>query len=221
MRSVKSRCLGDFTGGPVVKTPCSHCRGCGFDPWSGTKILHAVWRSQNEKKNCKSSILQLKSKTKHQKETKKAFEEKSYYVKINNNPGIKFQFIKKKNSQWCISTTLVYICPRLSVGLVNGVPPTPAALPLPHRMGHTEQATQNWPHRTGHTEWATQNGPHRTGHTEWATQATQNGPHRMGHTERAHRWFSVLTCLILSTPVPSAQLLHSSFQSHRHIVGVQ
>ena len=22
----------DFPGGPVVKTPCSHCRGLGFDP---------------------------------------------------------------------------------------------------------------------------------------------------------------------------------------------
>ena len=25
----------DFTGGPVAKTPCSRCRGPGFDPWSG------------------------------------------------------------------------------------------------------------------------------------------------------------------------------------------
>ena len=25
----------DFPGGPVGKTPCSHCRGPGFDPWSG------------------------------------------------------------------------------------------------------------------------------------------------------------------------------------------
>ena len=24
----------DFSGGPVVKTPCLHGRGCGFDPWS-------------------------------------------------------------------------------------------------------------------------------------------------------------------------------------------
>ena len=23
----------DFPGGPVVKTPCFHCRGHGFDPW--------------------------------------------------------------------------------------------------------------------------------------------------------------------------------------------
>ena len=26
---------GDFPGGPVAKTPCSQCRGPGFDPWSG------------------------------------------------------------------------------------------------------------------------------------------------------------------------------------------
>ena len=25
----------DFPGGAVVKTPCSQCRGPGFDPWSG------------------------------------------------------------------------------------------------------------------------------------------------------------------------------------------
>ena len=26
---------GNFPGGPGVKTPCSQCRGHGFDPWSG------------------------------------------------------------------------------------------------------------------------------------------------------------------------------------------
>ena len=26
---------GGLPGGPVVKTPCFQCRGCGFDPWSG------------------------------------------------------------------------------------------------------------------------------------------------------------------------------------------
>ena len=26
---------GEFPGGPVVKTLCSHCRGHWFDPWSG------------------------------------------------------------------------------------------------------------------------------------------------------------------------------------------
>ena len=25
----------DFSGSPVVKTPHFHCRGRGFDPWSG------------------------------------------------------------------------------------------------------------------------------------------------------------------------------------------
>ena len=29
----KKNALGDFPGGPVVKTPCFHCRGCKFRPW--------------------------------------------------------------------------------------------------------------------------------------------------------------------------------------------
>ena len=33
--------LGDFPGGPVVKTPYFQCRGRKFDPWSGTKMPHA------------------------------------------------------------------------------------------------------------------------------------------------------------------------------------
>ena len=33
---------GDFSGDAVVKTPCFHCRGHRFNPWSGTKIPHAV-----------------------------------------------------------------------------------------------------------------------------------------------------------------------------------
>ena len=28
--------LGDFPGGPVVKTLCFPCRGCGFHPWLGS-----------------------------------------------------------------------------------------------------------------------------------------------------------------------------------------
>ena len=27
--------IRDFPGGPAVKTPCSQCRGPGFDPWPG------------------------------------------------------------------------------------------------------------------------------------------------------------------------------------------
>ena len=33
----------DLPGGPVVKTPCFHCRGIGSVPGQGTKILHAMW----------------------------------------------------------------------------------------------------------------------------------------------------------------------------------
>ena len=39
----------DLPGGLVVKTPCFHCRGHGFDPW-GTKILHAA-RCGHKNKN--------------------------------------------------------------------------------------------------------------------------------------------------------------------------
>ena len=35
----------DFPGGPVVKTPCSQCRGPRFDPWSGNWILHVATKS--------------------------------------------------------------------------------------------------------------------------------------------------------------------------------
>ena len=34
-RTYKKKTSGDFPGGPAVKTPCSQCRGPGFDPWSG------------------------------------------------------------------------------------------------------------------------------------------------------------------------------------------
>ena len=34
---VKSTQRGEFPdGGPVVKNPCSDCRGLGFNPWSGS-----------------------------------------------------------------------------------------------------------------------------------------------------------------------------------------
>ena len=33
--SLKNKRLQDFPGGPLPKTPCSQCRGPGFDPWPG------------------------------------------------------------------------------------------------------------------------------------------------------------------------------------------
>ena len=34
--NLKNKMLSrDFPGGPVVKTPCFHCRGHWFDPWLG------------------------------------------------------------------------------------------------------------------------------------------------------------------------------------------
>ena len=34
-RSLKMNQLAELPGGPVVKTPCFHCRGHRFNPWSG------------------------------------------------------------------------------------------------------------------------------------------------------------------------------------------
>ena len=34
--------IRDFPGGPVARALCSHCRGPGFDPWSGNWIPHVV-----------------------------------------------------------------------------------------------------------------------------------------------------------------------------------
>ena len=36
--------LGDFPGGPAVKTPNSLCRALGFDPWSGNWMPHAAMK---------------------------------------------------------------------------------------------------------------------------------------------------------------------------------
>ena len=37
----------DISGGPVAKTPCSQCRGLGFDPWSQKWIPHATVRTED------------------------------------------------------------------------------------------------------------------------------------------------------------------------------
>ena len=36
-QKIKHRAYEDFTGSPVVKTLCSQCNGCRFDPWSGNQ----------------------------------------------------------------------------------------------------------------------------------------------------------------------------------------
>ena len=41
----------DFPGGPVVKTPCFHCRGHRFDPWLGKiPMPHGVTGKKKKKK---------------------------------------------------------------------------------------------------------------------------------------------------------------------------
>ena len=43
----------DFPGGAVVKTASFHCRGHGFDPGQGTKILHTVKPKKKKEKKKK------------------------------------------------------------------------------------------------------------------------------------------------------------------------
>ena len=45
--------LQDFPGGPVVKTPCFHCRGHGFDPWLGKQdpTCHVSGPKKGKKEN--------------------------------------------------------------------------------------------------------------------------------------------------------------------------
>ena len=38
----RNTCDKDFPGGPVAKTPCSQCRGPGFEPCSGNEIPHTA-----------------------------------------------------------------------------------------------------------------------------------------------------------------------------------
>ena len=44
----------EFPGCPVVRTLHFPCRGHGFNPWLGTKILHVpvAWPKKKKKKNC-------------------------------------------------------------------------------------------------------------------------------------------------------------------------
>ena len=44
------RDLWDFPGGPVVRTPCCHCRGPGSIPGQGTEVLQALQHSQKKRK---------------------------------------------------------------------------------------------------------------------------------------------------------------------------
>ena len=44
----------DFPGGPVVRTPCFHCRGHGFHPWSGSEdpTCQLAWPKKEKKDVC-------------------------------------------------------------------------------------------------------------------------------------------------------------------------
>lgn len=45
--------------GPVIKTLCFHCGGCGFDPWLGIKISHASQCGQIKRKKKKKRIRKI------------------------------------------------------------------------------------------------------------------------------------------------------------------
>ena len=51
--------MRDYPGGPVAETPCSQCRGPGFDPWSGNWLPYATtktWHSQIKNKQAKKHL---------------------------------------------------------------------------------------------------------------------------------------------------------------------
>ena len=37
----------DFPHGPLARTPCSQCRGLGFNPWSGNQIPQAILKMED------------------------------------------------------------------------------------------------------------------------------------------------------------------------------
>ena len=49
MKTLNKDRMGDYPGGPVVKSPCSYCRGHKLNPWvgRGTKIPHAISMAKN------------------------------------------------------------------------------------------------------------------------------------------------------------------------------
>ena len=46
----------EFPGGPLVRTPCFHCQGPGFNPWSGKLGPCKLRHGQKKKKYCGTSI---------------------------------------------------------------------------------------------------------------------------------------------------------------------
>ena len=55
MEDSKKSTRWDFPGGPVAEVPCFHCRGHGFNPWSGNwdPTCHAVQPKTNKKAKTK------------------------------------------------------------------------------------------------------------------------------------------------------------------------
>ena len=48
--------LQDFSGGPVVKSPCCQCRGASSIPGGGTRIPYAMWCNQKKIPTAESRV---------------------------------------------------------------------------------------------------------------------------------------------------------------------
>ena len=83
--------MGDFLGGPVVKTLPSNVGGTGSIPGRGTEIPHASWpKNQN--------IKQKQYCNKFNKDFKNGIHQKKIFKEIKNK--LKWQkYIKKKKKQ--------------------------------------------------------------------------------------------------------------------------
>ena len=58
----KNSCCWDFTGGPVVKNPCSNAGEMGLIPGRGTKIPHTTWCGRKKKRTDIAVLVQRKAK---------------------------------------------------------------------------------------------------------------------------------------------------------------
>ena len=45
---IKPRCPWEFSGGPMVRTACSHCQGPTWNPWSEIRVPQAVQHGQTK-----------------------------------------------------------------------------------------------------------------------------------------------------------------------------
>ena len=86
---------GNFPGDPVAKTPCSQCRGHGFDSWSENQIPHEAAKCSHvatEYPACcsedrRSCMLQLRPSTAKQINIKKKKKKRNKEVRAGKTTG--------------------------------------------------------------------------------------------------------------------------------------